>query len=65
MPETADLPPGQARAVRAASVEASTDAFHLGLLIAALLMIAGGAAAGIGIENPRPARAEAAEAEPA
>jgi hypothetical protein len=56
VPKTADLPPGEASAVRAASVDASTEAFHLGLLIAALLMIAGGAAAGIGIENPRRAR---------
>jgi len=32
---------------------ASTSAFHLGLVIAALLMIAGGIAAGMGIENPK------------
>jgi EmrB/QacA subfamily drug resistance transporter len=31
---------------------ASTDAFHLGLAIAAVLMIAGGIVSGIGIENP-------------
>lgn len=31
---------------------ASTSAFHLGVLIAGLLMIAGGIVAGLGIENP-------------
>jgi EmrB/QacA subfamily drug resistance transporter len=60
VPKTAELPPGQASAVRAASVDASTEAFHLGILIAALLMIVGGAAAGIGIENPRRGRQSAA-----
>ena len=42
----------------AAEPEASTAAFHLGVLIAGLLMIVGGTLAGIGIENPR-RRAEA------
>jgi EmrB/QacA subfamily drug resistance transporter len=37
----------------AAEPDASTAAFHLGVLIAGLLMIAGGIFAGIGIENPR------------
>ena len=60
VPKTADLPPAQASAVRAASVDASTEAFHLGILIAALLMVVGGAAAGIGIENPRRGRQSAA-----
>lgn len=32
---------------------ASTSAFHLGVLIAAILMIAGGIASGWGIENPK------------
>jgi EmrB/QacA subfamily drug resistance transporter len=36
-----------------AATAASTSAFHLGLLIAAVLMIAGGIASGLGIENPR------------
>ena len=36
-----------------AATAASTSAFHLGLLIAAALMIAGGIASGLGIENPR------------
>lgn len=67
VPKTGKLPPSQASAVRAASVEASTGAFHLGVLIAALLMIAGGIASGIGIENPRRRQrpAETPEPEPA
>ena len=36
----------------AAAPDASTDAFHLGIVIAGLLMILGGIAAGIGIEDP-------------
>jgi EmrB/QacA subfamily drug resistance transporter len=35
-----------------AAPAASTDAFHLGIVIAGLLMIAGGIAAGIGIQDP-------------
>jgi len=37
----------------AAAPEASTEAFHFGIWIAGLLMIAGGIVAGLGIENPR------------
>ena len=76
VPGTGKLPPRQAATVRAAAVEASTGAFHLGVLIAALLMIVGGLASWIGIENPRRSREDAvaasgdsstktAEAEPA
>jgi predicted MFS family arabinose efflux permease len=75
VPGTGKLPPAQVATVRAASVEASTSAFHLGVLIAAILMILGGIASWVGIENPRrrqqaPAteaggRSKAAEAEPA
>jgi EmrB/QacA subfamily drug resistance transporter len=36
-----------------AAAAASTSAFHLGVLIAAVLMIAGGIASGLGIENPK------------
>ncbi|HEU4600266.1 MAG TPA: DHA2 family efflux MFS transporter permease subunit [Solirubrobacterales bacterium] len=48
---------------------ASTSAFHLGLVVAALLMIAGGLVSGIGIENSRrpassyPSRGSAAAGE--
>jgi EmrB/QacA subfamily drug resistance transporter len=77
VPGTAKLPPRQAATVRAAAVEASTGAFHLGVLIAALLMIVGGIASWVGIENPRrrqegaaavgggESSTKAAEAEPA
>lgn len=37
----------------ASEPEASTEAFHLGVVIAGALMIAGGILAGIGIENPK------------
>ena len=37
----------------AGAPDASAAAFHLGMLIAGLLMIAGGIFAGFGIENPR------------
>ncbi len=53
VPKTGALPPAQADVVRAASVEASTSAFHLGILIAAILMILGGIASGLGIEDPK------------
>jgi EmrB/QacA subfamily drug resistance transporter len=67
--ETEDLPPAEAQRVHAASTDASTAAFHLGVLIAGLLMIAGGIASGIGIENPQrrteaiPSRGSAAAGE--
>ncbi len=53
VPGTSKLPPPQAARVSSASADASTSAFHLGIGIAGLLMIVGGAVAGIGIENPR------------
>jgi EmrB/QacA subfamily drug resistance transporter len=53
VPAATRLPPAEATRVRAAAADASTSAFHLGVLIAGLLMIAGGIFAGIGIENPR------------
>jgi EmrB/QacA subfamily drug resistance transporter len=36
-----------------AAASASTSAFHLGVLIAGILMIVGGVISGLGIENPR------------
>jgi EmrB/QacA subfamily drug resistance transporter len=67
VPGAGKLPPGQAAAVRAAATEASTAAFHLGVLIAALLMIVGGIASWLGIEDPRQRRSavETPGAEPA
>jgi len=53
VPGTGKLPPRQATRVASASTDASTSAFHLGIGIAGILMIAGGAVSGFGIENPR------------
>jgi EmrB/QacA subfamily drug resistance transporter len=53
VPETGRLDAAEAARVRDAARSASTSAFHLGVLIAGLLMIAGGIASGIGIEDPR------------
>jgi EmrB/QacA subfamily drug resistance transporter len=53
VPKTGELPPPQAERVQTASADASTSAFHLGIGIAGLLMIVGGAVSGFGIENPR------------
>jgi EmrB/QacA subfamily drug resistance transporter len=59
-----DVDPQLAEAAR----EASTDAFHLAMLVAAALCLAGAVINGIGIRNPTPAeqqRAAEAEAAPA
>jgi EmrB/QacA subfamily drug resistance transporter len=53
VPSTRRLPPAAAARVQTASSDASTSAFHLGVLIAGLLMIGGGIVAGFGIVNPR------------
>jgi EmrB/QacA subfamily drug resistance transporter len=53
VPVTGGLPTAEADRVREASTDASTSGFHLGIVIAGLLMIAGGIVAGLGIENPR------------
>jgi EmrB/QacA subfamily drug resistance transporter len=69
VPATKRLPPGEAARVRSAAADASTAAFHLGVLIAALLMIAGGIASGLGIQDPRrkvdPISGEQASRQPA
>jgi EmrB/QacA subfamily drug resistance transporter len=59
VPETENVPEDQARVIVTASVDASTSAFRLGTALAGILMILGGIAAGIGIENPRRAAGEA------
>jgi EmrB/QacA subfamily drug resistance transporter len=51
--EVDGLPPRQARAVSAASEQASVDSFHLGLGVAALLVALGGVTGLVGIRNPR------------
>lgn len=53
VPTAKRLAPREATRVRSAAADASTSAFHLGVLIAGLLMIAGGVLAGFGIENPK------------
>jgi EmrB/QacA subfamily drug resistance transporter len=53
VPDTSALGPIEAPRIVAASTDASTAAFHLGALLAGLLMILGGIASAIGIENPR------------
>jgi len=52
-PKTGDLAVADAARLGTASADASTSAFHLGIGIAGLLMIAGGVVSGFGIENPR------------
>ena len=47
------LPPPKRPRVRTAAADASTSAFHLGVGIAGLLMIARRLVSGFGIENPR------------
>jgi EmrB/QacA subfamily drug resistance transporter len=61
VPDTESLPPREAGRVRTASESASTSAFHLGVLIAALLMILGGIASGFGIQDPRKAATTSSE----
>jgi EmrB/QacA subfamily drug resistance transporter len=53
VPSATGVPDAQAAVVRGAAADASTSAFHLGILIAGLLMIAGGVVSGLWIENPR------------
>jgi EmrB/QacA subfamily drug resistance transporter len=53
VPGTKKLPSAEATRIRVAAADASTSAFHLGALIAAVLMILGGIASGFGIEDPR------------
>jgi EmrB/QacA subfamily drug resistance transporter len=53
VPGTGKLSAAEAERVRVASADASTSAFHLGVLIAAVLMILGGIASGFGIQDPR------------
>jgi EmrB/QacA subfamily drug resistance transporter len=59
VPKTGALTPAEANRLRADSSSASTSAFHLGVVLAALLMILGGIASAIGIENPRRQPSEA------
>jgi EmrB/QacA subfamily drug resistance transporter len=61
VPKTEDVPAPEATRIEAAATDASTSAFHLGVLIAGLLMVAGGCASAVGIVNPRRRVAEVAK----
>jgi EmrB/QacA subfamily drug resistance transporter len=52
-PSVTGVPPRQATAIVVASDEASVDAFHWGIGVAGLLVIAGGLIGAVGIRNPR------------
>jgi hypothetical protein len=52
VPDTEGVRAGEARRIVSASSDASTSAFHLGALLAGVLMILGGAASAAGIRNP-------------
>jgi EmrB/QacA subfamily drug resistance transporter len=51
-PPVAGLPPRQAHAILAAADAASLEAFHVGIGIAGVLVLLGGAIGAAGIENP-------------
>jgi EmrB/QacA subfamily drug resistance transporter len=53
LPEAHGLPAAQARALRVAAEQASVHSFHLGLMIAAVLLAAGGLIGALGLRNPR------------
>jgi EmrB/QacA subfamily drug resistance transporter len=65
VPGAKHLSGAEATRVQAASADASTSAFHLGVLIAGLLMIAGGVASGFGIEDPKRRAGQTSEADDA
>ncbi|MGN6371386.1 MAG: DHA2 family efflux MFS transporter permease subunit [Solirubrobacteraceae bacterium] len=52
-PALGEVPPGQARLVAEAAQSASVHSFHVGIAIAALLLIIGGVIGLAGIRNPR------------
>jgi EmrB/QacA subfamily drug resistance transporter len=53
VPDTSELSPLEKKSVIEGSKDASTSAFHLGALLAGVLMIAGGVASAAGIRNPK------------
>ncbi|HEX2360129.1 MAG TPA: MFS transporter [Solirubrobacterales bacterium] len=52
-PDTGALPPSEADPIDSAATVAAEDGFHLGIGVAAGLMVLGGVVAGIGLRNPR------------
>jgi EmrB/QacA subfamily drug resistance transporter len=65
VPDTDEVRPAEASRIEAAATDASTSAFHLGALLAGLLMILGGVASAVGIRNPRRPDAAAEGTDPA
>jgi EmrB/QacA subfamily drug resistance transporter len=53
LPEGHGLPAAQARAIRTAAEGASVHSFHLGPMVAAILLAVGGLTGALGIRNPR------------
>ncbi len=51
-PDVHGLPPAQGRALQRAAEQASLHSFHLGMMIAAVLVAAGGIVGVVGIRNP-------------
>jgi EmrB/QacA subfamily drug resistance transporter len=51
-PSTAKLAPAESQRVEAATVSGAEKGFHLGMMVAGTLMIAGGAIAGVFLRNP-------------
>jgi hypothetical protein len=51
-PDVHGLPNAQARVLRSAAEQASLHSFHLGLMIATVLVAVGGVAGALGIRNP-------------
>jgi EmrB/QacA subfamily drug resistance transporter len=61
----ASVPDGTDPEIEAAAREASTDAFHLAMLVSAVLLLAGAAVSAVGIRNPSARELEAAAEAPA
>jgi hypothetical protein len=61
----ASVPEGTDEELADAAREASTDAFHLAMLVSALLLFGGAAINAVGIRNPVPGEAPPADAVPA
>jgi hypothetical protein len=59
------VPEGTDEELAVAAREASTDAFHLAMLVSALLLFGGAAINAVGIRNPTPGEVPPADAVPA
>jgi hypothetical protein len=60
----ASVPEGTDEAIADAAREASTDAFHLAMLVSALLLFVGAAVNAVWIQNPSPEETRKAEEAP-